>query len=102
MVDRLRFPNLRAGASFDFSHGGVDYHAIVNWFENASIGEIFLDAGKTGSAADIIADEAAVVFSLARQHGTPLDVLRDALPKLPDGSPAGPLGLALEIAERRK
>lgn len=99
MTARSMFRNRRDGESFSFEHDGLKYHAICNRFGNGQIGEIFVDAGKVGSTAHTIAKECAVLFSLARQYGTPMEVIRAALPLLHDGSPAGPLGMALRIAE---
>lgn len=99
MTDRSRFRNRRYGESFEFSHDGVGYHAFVNRLDNGQIGELFVDAGKVGTTAFTIAKEAAVLFSLARQFGAPLAVIRAALPRLEDGAPAGPTGMALAIAE---
>lgn len=96
-MTRTRFRNRRPGRSFHFSFEGVPYHAVVNDLADG-IGELFLDGGKVGTTAFTLGKEAAVLFSLARQHGAPLDVIRDALPRLADGSPAGPTGLALQIA----
>lgn len=98
-MTRETFPNYREGESFTFDHDDLSYHAIVNRLPNGEIGEIFVDAGKIGSSAYTIAKEAAVLFSLARQHGCPLAVIRAALPLLADGNPAGPTGMALKIAD---
>ena len=66
---------------------------------NGEISEIFINAGKAGSAADVMSKDLAVVFSIARQYGVPLDTIRDAMLKLDNGKAAGPLGRALQIAE---
>jgi hypothetical protein len=46
-----------------------------------------------------MARDAAVVLSIARQCGTPMDLIRSALTKLHDGSCAGAVGVALELAD---
>jgi hypothetical protein len=99
MSDRDRLPNSRPSETFDFEHGGVQYTATIGRFDSGALSEIFLNAGKLGSTANIVAREAAVIFSIARQFGAPVETLCAALPKLPDNSAAGPLGKALEIAK---
>ncbi|HEY1806037.1 MAG TPA: hypothetical protein VGG45_16305 [Terracidiphilus sp.] len=99
MTDRERLPDRRRGALVSFDHDGLAYVAQYGFSPTGSLLEIFLDVGKTGTTANIVAKEAAVVTSLALQYGVPIEVLRAALPGLRDGSPAGPLGLALGEAE---
>jgi hypothetical protein len=60
---------------------------------------LFLRAGKTGSSAEIAAHDGAIILSIALQYGVPVNAIRHALLKLPDGSAAGPLGRALDIIE---
>jgi hypothetical protein len=94
---RSVLPNRRNSEAVGFEHHGLAYRACVSRFEDGSIAEMFLDTGKTGTSANIIAKECAVMFSIARQYGAPEGVLFNALPKLHDGSPAGPMGTALAL-----
>ena len=59
--------------------------------------EIFLQNHKAGSSAGINAQDAAVVCSIALQYGVPLDVIRRALMRDPQGRASGPLGTALDM-----
>lgn len=102
MTERTRFANRRQGWAQTFKYGPVEYRVTSNRFIDGDIGELFLDAGKTGSDAHIIAKEAAVLFSLARQYGCPLRVIKAALLRLEDGGPAGPTGMALALAEQNE
>lgn len=92
---RRALPNRRRGEAVEFEHDGLRYRANFSRFSDGSIAEMFLDAGKTGTSANIIAKESAVILSIARQFGAPMNTLYAALPKLADGSPAGPVGAAL-------
>ena len=96
---RETLPNRRPSESFIFEHESVAYHATISRFPNGSIAELFLDAGKIGSAVNVMAHDAAVVFSIARQYGTPLESIKSALLKLEDNSCAGAIGGALELAD---
>jgi hypothetical protein len=57
--------------------------------------ETFIANHKAGSAAGIMASDAAVAASLALQFGCPLDVLRKAMMRDGKGRASGPLGQAL-------
>lgn len=85
MTARTRLPNRRRGDLVSFEHEGVRYTAQLGYYPNGLAAEVFLDAGKEGSAVNTMAREAAVLASIALQFGTPLKMLRDALPKLADG-----------------
>jgi ribonucleoside-diphosphate reductase alpha chain len=54
---------------------------------------VFLNSTKFGSAAEASAQEAALVVSMALQHGCPLDTIRHALTA--KGVAGGPLGALL-------
>lgn len=105
---RTNFPTRRFGTAFDFDQNGMEVRAMVNRFDGNSartydgggeIGEIFLNAGKPNSAANYMAQEAAILFSIARRYGAPVEVIASALPLLESGEPAGPMGQALKMAE---
>ena len=96
---RERLPNRRFSEVISFVHGGQKYHGSVSYFGDgvALPAEVFLDASKPGSAMQAMARDAAVTASLALQHGTPLETLRDALTRDDAGEPAGPLGRLLDL-----
>ena len=97
---RTRLPDRRQSTSITFDYGGVSYNAQFSNGADGALAELFLNCGKEGSAADIIGRECAVVLSIALQFGTPLDVIFDALPKLADSKPAGPVGMAIAKLRR--
>lgn len=95
---RRALPSRRESETFDFEHSGVRYTATLSRFRDGDIAEMFLNAGKVGCAADAVAHDAAVLFSIACQFGVPVDVSSRSLAKLEDGNPAGPVGVALQHA----
>ena len=58
----------------------------------ATLGEVFIDGGKTGQDVQSTARDAAVVLSLALQHGTPIEVIRHAVTRSGSGEAASILG----------
>lgn len=95
MSDREKLPDRRDGDLFTFDFGQVQYTAQWSQYEDGRVAEMFMNAGKEGSSVDVTARECAVIISIAVQRGVPIEELFAALPKLPDGAPAGPVGMAI-------
>lgn len=97
---RLRLPNRRQCTTFKFEHESHRFLASVGHFEDGAPAELFINTeGKTGSASDINASDAAVAVSLALQHGCSVATLKAAMRRNPDGTPAGPLAHALDLID---
>jgi hypothetical protein len=99
---RKRLPQRRLHQVVDFQHAGYGYTAGLGFFETGELGEIFINVpGRSGSAIEVFARDAAILASIGLQHGACLDVIRRALTRNSDGSAGSPLGAILdEIAER--
>jgi hypothetical protein len=97
--DRRRLPDRRNHEVQTFEHQGVTYRASVARFRDGTLAELFLDGGKVGSAVETASRDAAILASLALQFGCPRATMGRALVKLADGSPAGPVGLALALLD---
>ncbi len=105
-MTRTTVPNRRYSEVFEFDHNGIVFKGSVSWLligvEDGAVVkgqavEVFLEGGRNGTAIQSVARDTAVACSLALQHGVPLDVLRTALTRNDDGSPAGPLGALLDM-----
>jgi hypothetical protein len=97
MSERQRLPDRRASETFAIESGGLAYVATVSRFPDGRVAEIFLTNHKAGSTAGLMASDAAVVASIALQHGVPLDTIRHALMRDGHGRASGPLGTALDM-----
>jgi len=75
----------------------VRYRATVGYFVDGRLAEVFIDNSKAGSHSDTNARDGAVLCSLLLQYGAPVDVIRGALMRNANGSPSGPLALALDL-----
>src|SRR5258708_838688 len=93
---RARLANRRSHELVDFAHGGFSYTAGIGRFEDGRIAEVFLNCAKTGTALEGVARDAAIVASLALQHGCPVETIRHAITRNADGSPSGIIGALLE------
>src|ERR1700692_4190254 len=86
---RQRLPNRRLHWLYRFESGGQMYTGGIGRFDDGRVAEIFINGVKVGSTAEANAQDAAIVASLALQHGCPADVLRHALHR--DRYSGGPL-----------
>jgi hypothetical protein len=94
---RAKLPDRRLHELFEIDHAGIHYVVGIGRFQTGEIAEIFLNAPKTGTAAAINAQDAAIAASLLFQHGCPTEILQRALTRNSDGSAAGPLGAVLDL-----
>src|SRR5260370_28057247 len=97
MTARERLPNRRRSESVGFECNGLKYTATVSWFDDGRSGEIFLGNHKSDSQADANAKDAAIIASIALQHGVALDVLRKSLLQDSTVQPSNPLDLPLDL-----
>jgi hypothetical protein len=96
MAERERLPNRRLTETFNLTSGGLTYTASISRFRDGRLAEIFITNHKAGSTAGIMASDAAVVASIALQHGVPLQTIRGAVMRDSRGRASGPLGEALD------
>jgi hypothetical protein len=81
MTARCALPDRRGCERFEISFGGlVGNHVVdVGFYDDGSIGEVFITGGKSGEQIQAIARDFAIVLSLALQHGVQLQTIAHAL-----------------------
>jgi hypothetical protein len=95
---RRRLNNRRGHELVTFRHDHIQFTAGLGRFPDGDLAEIFLNVpGKSGTAIDVVARDAAVLASLALQHGCPADTLRRALMRNVNGTASGALGALLDL-----
>ena len=94
---RNRLKDRRAHWLYRFECDGQSYTGGIGRFEDGRIAEIFINGSKVGTAAEANAQDAAIVASLALQHGCPLETIRHALGR--SGGNGGPLATLLKVVE---
>ncbi len=109
---RSRLPNRRPAYTETLEVDGQAFEATVGFDpEGGSPRELFLTAGKEGSMLNAMLADAAVVISIALQHGIPAAALTKSVGRLPAGPvtpaglegpppgrvPASPIGAALDL-----
>ena len=73
------------------------YMVTVGRYQDGRPAEVFIDSSRPCSESVTLADDAAIVASIAIQYNVPLAVLRSAISRNPDGSPATIFGKALDL-----
>jgi hypothetical protein len=100
MSPRRRLPNRRQHETVAFELDGMTVVASVGRFEDGAPAEVFFHSvGKPGCTAERFAADAAVLVSLALQHGASVSEVRHSLVKLRDGQGAGPVGRLLDLLD---
>jgi hypothetical protein len=59
--------------------------------------EVFVNAQKVNTQADLLASDGAILMSLLIQYGHPVEEIARSMKRNPDGSPASPLGIAAAL-----
>lgn len=95
---RQRLQDRRAHWLYRFECDGQNYTGGIGRFDDGRVAEIFINGSKVGTAAETNAQDAAIVASLALQHGCPADTIRHALAR--SGSSAGPLATLLREIDK--
>ncbi len=92
MAERERLPDRRQAEIVDFQHEGRRWTAAIGRFVDGRLAEIFINGPKDAPIV-AVAQESAIVASLALQNGCTFETLRHAL----DGRDVGPLAAALAL-----
>jgi hypothetical protein len=92
MTARELLPTRRFSISFNFVHDELPYRCSASRFADGRLAEIFLTCSKAGSAAQAHADTAAIISSIALQHGISADLIARAVPN-------SAVAMAIQLAE---
>jgi hypothetical protein len=93
---RQILPQRRAAETFNVRFWNQPFTVTVGFYADATPGEVFIDGGKTGQDIQSTARDAAVVLSLALQHGAPIEAIRHAVTRNGSGEAASILGAAVD------
>jgi hypothetical protein len=93
---RRTLPQRRASETFDLRFWNQNFTVSIGRYPDGMIGEVFIDGGKTGQDIQSTARDAAVVISLALQHGTPIEAIRHAVTRNGSGEAASLLGATVD------
>ena len=98
-MTRERLPNRRLSHTEEFERDGINIRMTVGYRPTGEIGEIFLNADRQNSMIDVLLYDAAIIASLALQHGAPLEQIARAIKRDGLGIASSPIGAALDRIE---
>lgn len=94
MTTRLVLANRRPALTFDLDFWGQRW-AVT--FDPSGMAEVFVSShAKVGSGTEAAIRDSAILFSLARQYGCPLETIARALTRNHDGTPSTPIGAVVD------
>jgi hypothetical protein len=107
MTHRRTLPHRRPSTIFEAEHTASGksrrFQVSVGYFEPIEDGapaEVFISGTKAGSEVEATARDGAVLLSIALQYGVPLDVIRAALTREPNGAPSSIIGTVVDVLDR--
>src|SRR6266404_2883524 len=86
-LPRHRLHDRRHHWLYRFECAGQAYTGGIGHFPDGRVSEVFINGSKVGTAAETSAQDAAIVASLALQHGCPMETIRHALARDGGGGP---------------
>ena len=94
---RRILPQRRRAETFTVVCRNQPVAITAGFYDDGALGEVFIDSRKSGAdRRDTSRSDAAVVISLALQHGVSIEVIRHAVTRCNDGSPASILGAVVD------
>lgn len=106
-MTRHTLPQRRYAETFDLEfqlqNGHMLRHVVtVGYYDDGQPAEVFVSAIKSGTDAEALARDGAILLSLAMQHHVPLDTIASAITRTPQGEPMTIVGkLADELRKQR-
>ncbi len=104
---RKKLPERRYSEIVEINHmmsnGHIElYSGGVGYYDDGSIGEIFLDSEKQSSDISNLACDAALVLSIAIQYGIPIAELHASIGRDYNNKPLSIIGAALDVLMERE
>lgn len=101
MSERRPLSQRRKNVSFDYAHewergAEFPYRCSIGYFDDDTIGEVFLNSAKHDTPLDANIRDAAILISIALQHGAPFETLLTSMALDHENYPASPIGMCLK------
>jgi hypothetical protein len=95
-VTRRLLPQRRASENFVVRFWNQDFNVTAGRYPDGSLGEIFIDGGKSGQDVQATARDAAILMSLALQFGATVETIRHAVTRSGNGEAASMMGAIVD------
>lgn len=102
MTNRELLPQRRASENYQLTFAGFAHGAFTvttGRYGDGRIGEIFINGAKSGTELESVCRDAAVLLSLALQHGVPIAVMAGAVTRDLSGAPMSIVGAVLDTLD---
>ncbi len=73
------------------------HFATVGYYDDGTVGEIFLDSKKMATDVANLARDCALILSIALQYSVPIEEMRASVGRTEDGLPHTVIGSALDL-----
>jgi hypothetical protein len=93
---RRSLPQRRASENFHLRFWNQDFTVTVGRYPDGTLGEVFIDGGKSGQDVQSTARDAAVLLSLALQFGAPVETIRHAVTRSGNGEASSMMGAIVD------
>jgi hypothetical protein len=95
-MSRRILPQRRASENFNIRFWNQDFNVTAGRYPDGSLGEIFIDGGKSGQDVQSTARDAAILLSLALQFGATVETIRHAVTRSGNGEAASMMGAIVD------
>jgi len=95
---RETLPQRRPNQTVEFDRDGLRIRMTLGFAPDGRVAEVFLNSDKLNSAIDLLLSDAAIILSIALQHGTELQALAHSVKRDGFGLALSPLGAAIDNA----
>jgi hypothetical protein len=95
---RRVLPQRRRAETFEIAFGGLarSHTITLGFYDDDTIGEVFINGGKSGELVEAIAHDGAVILSLALQFGASLESIKSAITRDGQGAPSSIIGAVVD------
>ena len=95
-MHRQELPMRRHAETIDLDYNNLRHVVTIGRYPSGAIGEVFINFEKSGTMAEAIARDGAVLMSLALQYGVPLENLKSAVTRDARGEPSSIVGAVVD------
>ena len=95
-MSRRILPQRRRVETFAVVHWNQPFAVAIGFFDDGAMGEVFVNSRKTGGDVEAIARDAAMLLSLALQHGVRVEAIKHAVTRDSNGAPSSILGAVVD------
>jgi hypothetical protein len=95
-MNRRLLPNRRGQITITLNWRGSRFEVSFGTYDDRTPAEAFISATKPGSEVQLLASDAAVLLSIALQHGAPLNVIKHAMAREEKNRPQSIIGAVVD------